>query len=340
LTRTGYTFGGWSVTAVASGTIYSNPNDTVSGTTTKSYSPTASITLYAKWSANSYTLSYNGNGGSTSSSVSITAGTPVTLSTTAGTRTGYTLQGWNTAADGSGTSLAGGTSQTYYSNITLYALWRPASPGAPTVSTLVSGNTTVTATVTGAAASGTTIGPANSYSVQAFDSTGTTAISGKTCTVLASSSPLSCVINGLTNGTAYKFKATAVNTTGSVTGAASSTSATPAPFVVTYSLDGGSLASTTANYTLGTPLILPLPTKTGNTFTGWNNPSNASVGVDGSSYSPTATITLTAQWSPTTYTITYNGNGADGGTVAAAGSPDGVRHLTGPELCMRMQQIQ
>ena len=320
LSRNGYTFGGWSVTAVASGTIYSNPNDTVAGTTTKTYSPTASITLYAKWSANSYTLSYNGNGGSTSSSVSITAGTPVTLATTGGTRTGYTLQGWNTAADGSGTSLAGGTSQTYYSNMTLYALWRPASPGAPTVSTLVSGNTTVTATVTGAAASGTTVGPANSFSVQAFDSTGTTAISGKTCTVLASASPLSCVINGLTNGTAYKFKATAINTTSSATGAASSTSATPAPFVVTYSLNGGTLATTTANYTLGTPLILPLPTKSGNTFTGWNNPSNTSVGVDGSSYSPTATITLTAQWSPATYTITYNGNGADGGTVAAAGS--------------------
>jgi len=321
LTRAGYTFAGWSTTAVASGTIYSNPNDTVVGTTTKTYSPTASITLFAKWIANTYTLSYNGNGGSTSSSVSITAGTPITLATSAGTKTGFTLTGWNTAADGSGSSFAGATSQTFYSNVTLYALWTPAIPGAPTVSAATAGNTTATATVTPVAASGTTVGPATSFTVQAFDSTGTTAINGKTCTVLASASPLSCVITGLTNGTTYKFKATATNATGSATGAASTVTATPAPYVVTYSLNGGTLTTpTTANYTLGTPLILPLPTKTGNTFTGWNNPSNASVGLDGSNYSPPSTITLTAQWSPATYTITYNGNGSDGGTVAAMGS--------------------
>jgi uncharacterized repeat protein (TIGR02543 family) len=311
LNRTGYTFAGWNTLATGLGTNYLE---------NASYKPTASIILYAKWTANTYTLTYNANGGTTGSTAVITAGTPLTLSTSAGTRAGYTLLGWNTAADGSGTSLAGATSQTYYSDVTLYALWRPVAPGAPSVSAATSGNTTATATVTGVAASGTTIGPATSYSVQTFASDGTTVVTGKTCTVLATASPLSCEITGLTNGTTYKFKATAINTTGSTTGAASTATATPAPFVVTYSLNGGTLATTTANYTLGTPLILPLPTKTGNTFTGWNNPSNASVGVDGSSYSPTATITLTAQWSPATYTITYNGNGADGGTVAAAGS--------------------
>ena len=311
LNRTGYTFAGWNTLATGLGTNYLE---------NASYKPTASIILYAKWTANSYTLTYNANGGTTGSTAVITAGTPLTLSTSAGTRAGYTLLGWNTAADGSGTSLAGATSQTYYSDVTLYALWRPVVPGAPSVSAATSGNTTATATVTGVAASGTTVGPATSYSVQTFASDGTTVVTGKTCTVLATASPLSCEITGLTNGTTYKFKATAINTTGSATGAASTVTATPAPYVVTYSLNGGTLATTTANYTLGTPLILPLPAKSGNSFTGWNNPSNASVGVNGSSYSPTATITLTAQWSPNTYTITYNGNGSDAGTVAAAGS--------------------
>jgi len=312
LTRTGYTFAGWNTLTTGLGTNYLE---------SASYKPTASIILYAKWTANSYTLTYNANGGSTNSTAVITAGTPLTLSTTAGTRAGFTLAGWNTVADGTGSSFAGATSQTYYSDVTLYALWTPAIPGAPTVSAATAGNTTVSATVTAVAASGTTVGPATSFTVQAFDSTGTTAINGKTCTVLASASPLSCVITGLTNGTTYKFKATATNATGSATGAASTVTATPAPYVVTYSLNGGTLTTpTTANYTLGTPLILPLPTKTGNTFTGWNNPSNASVGLDGSNYSPPSTITLTAQWSPATYTITYNGNGSDGGTVAAMGS--------------------
>ena len=311
LTRTGYTFAGWNTLATGLGTNYLE---------NASYKPTVSIILYAKWTANTYTLTYNANGGTTNSTAVITAGTPLTLSTTAGTRTGFTLAGWNTAADGSGSSFAGATSQTYYSDVTLYALWTPAVPGAPTVSAVTAGNTTATATITPVAASGTTVGPPASFTVQAFDSTGTTAIIGKTCTVLATASPLSCVITGLTNGTTYKFKATAINATGSTTGAASTVTAIPAPFVVTYSLNGGTLATATANYTLGTPLTLPLPTRTGYTFTGWNNPTSVSVGIDGASYSPATTITLTAQWSANTYTITYNGNGSDSGTVTSAAS--------------------
>ena len=127
-------------------------------------------------------------------------------------------------------------------------------------------------------------------------------------------------MTGLTNGTVYKFKATAINSTASATGAASTVTATPAPYVVTYSLAGGTLVTTTANYTLGTPVILPLPSKQGYTFSGWNNPSNASVGVDGANYSPPATITLTAQWTALTYSITYNGNGSDGGSVPSTGT--------------------
>lgn len=311
LTRTGYTFAGWNTLATGLGTNYLE---------SASYKPTVSIILYAKWTANTYTLTYNANGGTTNSTAVITAGTPLTLSTTAGTRTGYTLAGWNTAADGSGSSFAGATSQTYFSDVTLFALWTPAVPGAPTVSAATAGNTTATATVTPVAASGTTVGPPTSFTVQAFDSTGTTAIVGKTCTVLATATPLSCVITGLTNGTTYKFKATAINTTGSTTGAASTVTAIPAPFVVTYSPNGGTVSPTTANFNLGSPLTLPFPTRTGYTFTGWNNPSSTSVGIDGASYSPAATITLTAQWSANTYTITYNGNGSDSGTVTAAAS--------------------
>ena len=313
LTKTGYTFAGWNTLATGLGTNYlENAN----------YSPTASIILYAKWTANSYTLSYNANGGTTNSSTSITAGTAVTLSTTAGTKTGFTLAGWNTAADGTGTSYAGATSQTFYSDVTLYALWRPASPGAPSVSAATAGNTTATVTVTGVAASGTTVGPAVSYSVQAFASDGTTVITGKTCTVLASASPLSCDITGLTNGTTYKFKAAAINASGSTTGVISTVTAIPAPYLVTYSLNSGTLTPGTANYNLGTPLTLPLPTRSGYSFAGWYAESGLTtlVGNDGAPYSPSAATTLYAKWTGVVYTITYNGNGSSGGTVPASGS--------------------
>ena len=209
---------------------------------------------------------------------------------------------------------------TFFDNTTLYAQWIVVAPGAPTVSAVTSGNTTATITVTGVAATGTTVGPTSSYTVQAFDSTGASALAGKTCTILASASPLSCQITSLTNNTTYKFKATAINSTSSATSVISSTTAIPLPYVVTYSLNGGTLSPITANYDLGTPLTLPLPTKAGHDFAGWNNPSNQLVGLNGALYSPSASITLTAQWSPYTYSVFYNGNGASGGSVPSTGT--------------------
>lgn len=312
LTRTGYTFGGWSTTAVASGTIYSNTSDNIAGTTT-SYTPTASITLYAKWIANTYAVTFDANNGSGTqmTNLSVTAGTAKALTANSYTRTGYTFGGWNTLANGSGTSYANSASVTLYGDTTIYAQWVPVKPGVPTIAISGSaGNTQITVAVTAATLS-TTSGPASTFTV-------TSSPGAFNCTI--TSPATTCTFTGLTNGQAYTFTAVATNTTGSSTSSVASSSATPAPYVVTYSLNGGTLATTTANYNLGTPLTLPLPTKSGYTFTGWNNPSNTSVGVDGASYSPNATITLTAQWSANTYTITYNGNGSDSGTVTSAGT--------------------
>jgi uncharacterized repeat protein (TIGR02543 family) len=45
------------------------------------------------------------------------------LTANAFTRTGYSFAGWNTAADGSGTSYADGASYPFTSSTTLYAQW-------------------------------------------------------------------------------------------------------------------------------------------------------------------------------------------------------------------------
>ena len=71
----------------------------------------------------SKTLTYDANQGAGSETA--TSGTGA-LSVSSGanlTRAGYTLSGWNTAANGSGTAIALGASYTPTQNITLFAQW-------------------------------------------------------------------------------------------------------------------------------------------------------------------------------------------------------------------------
>jgi uncharacterized repeat protein (TIGR02543 family) len=304
LARTGYTFAGWNTLATGLGTNYLE---------NASYKPAASIILYAKWTPGNYTLTLDRNGstGTAINGIAIVAGTAKSLSGFSYTRDGYTLLGWNSLANGTGTSYAIGSSVTFFADTTLYANWGPRVPGVPTVAISGAvGNTQITVAVTGAALSGT-VGPASSYLVTATPGS-------STCTITVPAT--TCTFTGLSNGTAYTFKAVASNATGNSVASASSAAATPLPWVVTYAANSGTVSPTSANFNLGSPLTLPLPTRSGYTFTGWNNPSGTSVGLNGGSYSPPAAITLTAQWSAIVYTITYNGNGNTAGAAPSAGS--------------------
>ena len=102
-TRTGYTFGGWK-------------NGTTSITATSK--ATASITVTAQWTKNTYTLKYDSNGGSTCSPTSITKGYNEAWGTLcAPTKTGYIFAGWkngSTTVDASSKATA---------NITVVAQW-------------------------------------------------------------------------------------------------------------------------------------------------------------------------------------------------------------------------
>lgn len=115
-TRTGYTFLGWSLSSTATSASY-QPGGSIT--------LTASDILYAVWKANTYTVSYNANGGSGApSNQTKTYGVTLTLSNTKPTRTGYTFSAWNTAQNGSGTSYAPGGSYTANAAATLYAQWQ------------------------------------------------------------------------------------------------------------------------------------------------------------------------------------------------------------------------
>lgn len=114
-TRTGYTFQGWGTSASTS---------TVTYTKGELYSGNESITLYAVWKANTYTVSYNANGGTGApSSQTKTHGKTLTLSSTKPTRANYTFVGWGVSASSTTASYQPGGSYTTNSKITLYAIW-------------------------------------------------------------------------------------------------------------------------------------------------------------------------------------------------------------------------
>jgi uncharacterized repeat protein (TIGR02543 family) len=108
-TRSGYTFQGWS--ASDGGEAVSFP-----------YAPgvTEDITLYAKWSADSHTVTFNSKGGSVVSAGSFVSGGSLTAPTPP-TRAGYIFQGWSASDGGSAVSFP--YSPGVVTDVTLYAKW-------------------------------------------------------------------------------------------------------------------------------------------------------------------------------------------------------------------------
>jgi uncharacterized repeat protein (TIGR02543 family) len=292
-TRSGYTFDNW----------YSN-----SGlTTVYSFSTpvTANITLYAKWNATAatkYTVTYNANGGSGTvpAAQTVNAGSAITLAGGSSlTRTGYTFGGWNTNASGTGTTYGASTSYTPSSSITLYAKWNAAAATTYTVTYNANGGDgTVPATQTVNAGSAVTLADGSELTKSGYTFSGwNTDASGSGTTFEA--------------GTLY-------TPSGSITLYAKWHDLTAATYTVSYNTNGGD-GATPDEQTVDAGSTITLDdgsglTKSGYTFGGWN--TDASGTGDnysaGSSYTPSGSITLYAEWNPvsvTTYTVDFDSNG-------------------------------
>jgi uncharacterized repeat protein (TIGR02543 family) len=129
ITRTGYTFAGWSKSSTATTAEYSNGQSVSDLTTTSG----ATVPLYAVWRANTYTVAYNANGGDGNmDSTPFTYDQPGNLRVCTDTiatfsLVNYAFQGWATTEDGpvvytNGQSVNNLTS-TQDGIVTLYAKW-------------------------------------------------------------------------------------------------------------------------------------------------------------------------------------------------------------------------
>ena len=124
-TRTGYTYQGWATSADGDA-AYAN-KQTVSNLTAAA---NGTVNLYAVWTANPYTVTFNANGGTGAAMASqgFTYGTAQNLSNGSYTRTGYTFLGWSTNPQATSAAYADGASVSNLvtsGTLALYAVWRP-----------------------------------------------------------------------------------------------------------------------------------------------------------------------------------------------------------------------
>lgn len=138
---TGFTFSNGSGQKNSAGAVYyfdgqsPEENSGESGASTSAYifngNYAGNVTVTANWTGNTYTVKYNANGGTgTTVSSSHVYGTAKALTANGFTRTGYSFTGWNTAANGTGTSYSDKQSVstlTTGSEIELFAQWGQAT---------------------------------------------------------------------------------------------------------------------------------------------------------------------------------------------------------------------
>lgn len=116
-TRTGYTFDGWATSA--DGAVEYQAGGTYSGN--------ANVTLYAKWTAITYQVTYDANGGTGAPAAQTkTYGVALTLSDTTPTRTNYNFLGWGTSAGATTVAYLPGASYTDNTDLALFAVWEIA----------------------------------------------------------------------------------------------------------------------------------------------------------------------------------------------------------------------
>ena len=312
-TRTGYTFAGWAESASETTPAYTaGKSYTLSNLTSMAGDV---ITLYAVWTANTYTVSFDANGGSFAdgssskeqvltydTSAYLTAAVSLGLS-----RTGYSFSGWGTSQEATTATYADGASvsnltSTSGGTVCLYALWT-----------------------------------ASSYTISFDANGGTGSMDSIDCAYDVSTTLTECSFER----TGYTFAGWSLSSSAtsatyadgeSVTDLSSTDGATVTLYAVwkantyyiAFNANGGTGSMATLSCTYDTPVTLTACTfeNTGHTFAGWGSwylaeSPSFSDGETVSNLTSTAgaTVTLFAVWEANAYSVTLDANGGEGDSV-------------------------
>lgn len=294
--RSGYTPIGYSFDSYAT-TPTMFPGSDLWWTDSGSWSHTFDV--YCIWSRNSYSVTFDANGGNGAPAPqTFQVGSSVTLSDVTPTRAGYRFLGWSEDPNAATASYAPGTTQTFNDNVTLYAVWAlltytitfdaNGGTGAPAAQTKTHGTDLTLSdseptregyAFVGWATSNTAVSadyqPGDTYSAEG-------------------------------NATLYAVWQLVIET-----------------HTLTYDANGGTgaPASETKTYSVLSPTSFTVsstqPTKTGHTFKGWSSTAGGSVEYTaGDSIPASADKTLYAVWQINTYQVSFNANGGTGAPAA------------------------
>ena len=316
-TKNNYTFGGWFTKSDCSGTAV-----TSLGATTY----TSDITLYAKWTINTHTVSYGVCSSTRWGSIKLNSETAITttgtktlnygtaISFTATPNTGYQVVGWYSNADCTTQLQAGGNSYnagTLTANKTVYVKFEQIPATAH--------NITYTAQGTG----------------WTYDANNpTSAEEGETVTFVVTPTAgyrVSVTSTDVTlnkNGNNYTF--TMPNKDVEIT-----VDAKPEQYTVTLNKQSGEggPSSVTVTYAAAMPTITP-PTRTGYTFNGYFDATSGGTkyynanGNSAKNWDKTSNTTLYAQWTANKYTVKFNANGGTGTMSDQSFTYDETKALT------------
>lgn len=290
-TLAGYKFNGWNTQANGGGTPYA------AGATIPGASITGNITLYAQW-IQQLSITFNANGTGVTglpSTITVDYNAATSIPSSAPTRTNFTFKGWNTAANGSGTSYTAGQSIAHLTtNLPLYAQWEAypvvtynanSGTGAPSADTVAPGVYNIktgTPTRTGYVFGGWT--PTQNSTANGLYSYNAT-ISGSQRSM-----------NVTSNVTLYALWNPVVTYSAGTAPAGAKDTITNMPSTTTYTVDYNGTH---------TVLTTPIPTVTGYTFGGWAKSTAATTKVT-SLTNVTAPVTLIPIWTEKSgYTVQF-----------------------------------